>query len=166
MVEKCNAAATTVDEKAHRLYNSCHVLVQCFENPILGPNLISQHLADVLVALLQICYAPREGPFEKIDSSSDTQVQQRSRPASVTVQEGSEEDKAPYLSVTEKKWCVSTLHKLLNKTYQPLVVRELLAIQRMAAIGSVPATRGKFINFTELIIAVLPVEQHPRKIMI
>ena len=116
MVEKCSKA-TSSDERAQNLYKSCRVLVQCFENPVLGPNLISQHLSDVLVALLQICYAPREGSVEKTDSRPE--------------------------SVSEREWCTSALHKLLSKTYQPLVVRELLAIQRISSVRVTPTAKGR-----------------------
>ena len=153
MVDMCEETISS-EEKATHLYKSCRVIVKCFENPVLGPTFISQHLSDVLVALLQICYSPQaqsEATENKnIDSSDRAEVERHSSPGDVTVRE-SEKDKtsvkdttSTFIGVSEREWCVDALHKLLNKTYQPLVVRELLAIQKISSFGS-SKTRGEFV---------------------
>ena len=155
MVEKCSNKEISSDEKACYLYKTCCILVQCFRNSVLGPNLLSQHLSDVLVALLQICYAPHEGSLSArrgTDSSNhnQTKMQQHCTPGDVNVN-GSESDSSKEsrtvasLSVSEREWCMEALHKLLNKTYQPLVVRELLAIQQISSIQG-PASGGQLCN--------------------
>lgn len=144
MVEKCKDVSN--EERAGYLHKSCRVLVQCFENPVLSSNLVSQHLCDVLVALIQITYASREeaAPRVKANSSSHAQMEQHRRTG---VSELSNELRvvSVVINAAEREWCAEALDKLLNKTYQPLVVRELLVIQKIASIhGS--TTRGMSIN--------------------
>ena len=145
MVDKCEETISS-EEKATHLYKSCRVIVKCFENPVLGPTFISQHLSDVLVTLLQICYSPQAQSEatekKKIDSSDRAEVERHSSPGDVTVRESEKdkksvkETKSTFIGVSEREWCEDALHKLLNKTYQPLVVRELLAIQKISSFGS------------------------------
>ena len=153
MVEKYNDKMVSSDERARYLYEVCRVLVQCFGNPVLGPSLLSRHISDVLVALLQICYSPREGSHnktEKRDSSNrgETEVlRQHNTPGDVKIKrietDSSDDSRtASSLSFCEREWCVNALQRLLNNTYQPLVVRELLAVQQISSMQG-PTTRGK-----------------------
>lgn len=157
LVEKYSSEKTISSEmKTRYLYRMCCVFMQCFGNPVFGPNLLSQHLSDVLVALLQICYAPHESSVVSTRKRSETnghsQIEMQqcgSTPGDVRVQEGqagSLVDKSTtsseLLNVCEREWCMEALHRLLNKTYQPLVVRELLAIQQISSIHG-PTSRGK-----------------------
>ena len=151
LVEKCSSDKISSGEKTRYLYKMCCVLVQCFGNPVFGPNLLSQHLSDVLVALLQICYAPREcslSPRKRTDSNSHSQVelQRHNTPGDVSIKEGEAESPdnstTASLNVCEREWCVEALQRLLSKTYQPLVVRQLLAIQQISSIQG-PASRGR-----------------------
>ncbi len=144
LVKKCSSEKISSDGKTRYLYKVCCVLVQCFGNPVLGTNLLSQHISDALVALLQICYAPRDegslSPRKTTDLNGHSQVelQHDSTPGDVKIKGG--ETDAPVdamtasLNVCEREWCMEALQRLLNKTYQPLVVRELLAIQRISSI--------------------------------
>ncbi len=151
LVEKCSSETISNEKKTRYLYRMCCVLMQCFGNPVLGPSLLSQHLSDVLVALLQICYAPRDSSLsngKRSDSNdhSQTQMQQHGTPGDVAVKEGEaeslDESTTVSLNVCEREWCMEALHRLLSKTYQPLVVRELLAIQQISSLQG-PASRGK-----------------------
>ena len=144
LVEKCRVSS---NEKIRHLYKMCCVLVQCFGNPVLGPNLLSQHISDVLVALLQICHAPPDE--ESLSSRKRTdanchglvELQRHSTPGDVKIKDSEGEidsqavdSKTASLNVCEREWCMEALQRLLSKTYQPLVVRELLAIQRISSI--------------------------------
>ena len=124
------------------------VLVRCFENPVLGPNLISQHFSDVLAALVQTCYAPRgssQSTRRRGDSTEHARTKQQCSPGDIKVKdseaEPSLERETVFISLSEREWCTDALRKLLNKTYQPLVVRELLILQKMASAGH-PTARG------------------------
>lgn len=55
-VEKANQMSTR--QRSFFLYHCVRVLVGIFENPVLGPSVLSQHYPDVLAALIQICRAP------------------------------------------------------------------------------------------------------------
>jgi hypothetical protein len=111
---------------------------------VLGPNLLAQHISDALVALLQICYAPHDegslSPRKRTDLNGHSQVelQHDSTPGDVKIIEGVTdapvESMTVSLNVCEREWCVEALQRLLSKTYQPLIVRELLAIQRISSI--------------------------------
>ena len=148
MVEKCSDERVSSDEKMRYLYKMCCVLVHCFGNPVLGPNLLSQHLSDVLVAFLQICYAPREASLTSPKKRTDlngrslVELQHHSTPGDVRIKEsGADLVTASSLNVCEREWCMDALQRLLSRTYQPLVVRELLAIQQISSIQG-PASRG------------------------
>lgn len=150
LVEKCSSERISSDTKTRYLYKMCCVLVQCFGNPVLGPNLLSQHLSDVLVALLQICYAPRDkggnfSPRKGTDANCHglVELQRHSTPGDVKVKDSEFEGEmdasavdsmTASLNVCEREWCMEALQRLLSKTYQSLVVRELLAIQRISSI--------------------------------
>lgn len=137
LVEKCDKKPSSAERATH-LYRVCRVLVQCFENPVLGPNLVSQHLSDVLVALLQICYG--DNTSVKIESSCATKLEVKSTPGGVQVKEEenvemSVESRGTLFGTLEREWCLEALQKLVSKTYQPLVVRELLAIQKISSMS-------------------------------
>ena len=163
MVEKCTEEEMSRDERDHYLYKSCRVLVRCFENPVLGPNLISQHFSDVLAALVQTCYAPRgssQSTRRRGDSTEHARTKQQCSPGDIKVKdseaEPSLERETVFISLSEREWCTDALRKLLNKTYQPLVVRELLILQKMASAGH-PTARGTDHTHThlELLLRVL-----------
>lgn len=137
MVEKCGSKEISSDKRTRYLYKMCCVLVQCFGNPVLGPKLLSQHISDVLVALLQICYAPRKGSLstrEREERNGHSQVVELRTPGDVKSKEREVESLESHssLNVCEREWCMEALQRLLSSTYQPLVVRELLAIQQIS----------------------------------
>ena len=170
LVEKCSSERVSSDEKTRHLYKMCCVLVQCFGNPVLGPNLLSQHISDVLVALLQICHAPPDEGSLSSKKRTDAnrhglvELQRHSTPGDVKINdsEGEMDSSAvdsmtASLNVCEREWCMEALQRLLSKTYQPLVVRELLAIQRISSIQD--PSRG---TYTISCSAALSVASDPR----
>lgn len=134
--------------KAWHLRKCCQVFLKCFENPVLGPVLLSQHLSDVLAALLQVCYAPVE---QQMESSVCKKIPSLATPADIVAQlQSSKESETSVsqsisrsLSVEEKEQCEEALQELLNRVYQPLVVRELLVLQGMPAMGPGPHSKPK-----------------------
>ena len=55
-VEKVNRLSNS--QRSFLLYNCTKVLSSIFENPVIGPSVVSQHFPDQLAALVQVCYAP------------------------------------------------------------------------------------------------------------
>ena len=128
------------DVKAWYLCKSSHVFTKCFKNSLLGPILMSQHLSDVLAALIQIGFGP-------LEQHSGKPIGRRPilTPADVrtTSEQGTDEKntspKGRVITVGERGDCLEALHSLLNKVYQPLVVRELLMLQGMPSAGELPS---------------------------
>ena len=144
MVEKCKEDASD-EEWAGYLYKSCCVLVQCFENPVLGPSLVSQHLCDVITALIQITYASREEAATRMKTNTSSRAQMEQHHSLGGIEPSSELRVASVMiSAAEREWCAEALDKLLNNTYQPLVIRELLVIQKIASVRS-PTSKSMLI---------------------
>ncbi|XP_035521425.1 transport and Golgi organization protein 6 homolog [Morone saxatilis] len=131
MVEKlvCSGAVPAV---GRRLYTTTNVLLQLSELSSLATLVFTQHLGDVMAALCQLGYQPHR-------AGSDT-----------------EEEKMQELSAEERQTCKEALKSLLEKVYQPIVIKELLILQggpkqpaavrsssgpssSRAALGSAPA---------------------------
>ena len=168
------------------LYRCCRVLAECFENPVFGAPMLSQHFCDVLAACLQVCYGPVEGgrgsvvgrgldpgtppsgeevrveggvktetkvchPLTPADIAAGKREQETT--AATSSEERSEDvvesvrrrhdkaDRARFISAGEKEQCVALLQKLLNRVYQPLVVRELLVLQGMPQPSRQPPSK-------------------------
>ena len=115
------------------LHNSLAVLLECYDNQIIGPAAITRHLSDILAALLQVCYAPNR----MTDAGQANDKKSITSPADIGWR-----DRKPV-----KGHCFEMLEKLVKGTYQPLLVQELLALQSIpsgAARGmGKPPTRVK-----------------------
>ncbi len=118
--------ALTSTSKAWRLSKCCGVLLNCFENPILGTLLMPRYLTDVLAALIQICYGPSEGQpkDEEVSTSEDL-------PAPADGAE-SEHLTSRRRNAREREYCMKGLQRLLNCVHQPLIIRELITLQSMS----------------------------------
>ncbi|XP_077167006.1 transport and Golgi organization protein 6 homolog isoform X2 [Paroedura picta] len=90
-----------------RLYATCCVLLDIAQHPSLGSLLLTRHLGDLLAGLCQLAFAPTK-----------QKAAQATRP---------EELKG--LTEEERTHCREALRGLLDRVYQPLVVRELLILQ-------------------------------------
>ena len=132
-VRKSDGLLTT---NACYLYHCCRTLTRMFTTPVIGTTVLSRHLSDVLMALLQICYDPR-------DQEMAQQQLHRSANDTNTLASNSEEKGdyvvCPVLTEVQRKWCTEELSHLLNKLHQPLIIRELLTLQgapgRSASVG-------------------------------
>ena len=139
------------------LHRCCQVLIKMFNTPVVGATIASRHLSDALVALIQICYAPDdavaltqqvgrrerdsdqtsthsphvgdlEGEIRKDGNGQGGEGGGRGKDGGGG---GSKDDKmsSPMLTTTQREWCLEELSFLLNRTHQPLIVRELLSLQ-------------------------------------
>ena len=115
------------------LYRCATVLVECMENDVLCPLIVSNVLPDLFSSLIQICHAPDklDNPVRAsissscVQSPSDIGVLQ-----SQSCKKGDTNSGRPRpLNSVEKEWCMAALKKLLDQLQQPLVVRQLLALQ-------------------------------------
>lgn len=109
------------------LYKLCTVLMKMFNNEVIGPAIVSRHLSDVLAALIQVCYAPVHTPRSKENNVSDCSRSCRKVPITSPGDIAQREQNNRQKSVKER--CLVLLGELLNKTFQPLVVKELLILQ-------------------------------------
>ena len=168
---KAECPATT---SACYLHSYCKVLVNMFKTPVVGLTIVSRHLSDALVALIQICYAPddavaptqqvgrreRDGDPTSTHSAHASDLEgERQKCGNKQGGEGRSRSKdgggggggsdhggnggggggsgggkddemnSPMLTTMQKEWCLEKLTFLLNKTHQPLIVRELLNLQ-------------------------------------
>ena len=105
MASQLHKSCTLLTTKACYLYHSSNTLTLMFTTPVIGANILSRHLSDVLAALLQICHGPKD------TSVVDDQATH------------------PILSEVQRQWCTEKLGDLLSTLHQPLVVRELLSLQ-------------------------------------
>uniref|UniRef100_A0A8C8S1H7 Transport and golgi organization 6 homolog n=1 Tax=Pelusios castaneus TaxID=367368 RepID=A0A8C8S1H7_9SAUR len=98
-----NMAPTAV----HRLYASCTALLQIAEHPSLGILILTRHLGDLIAGLCQLGFCPTKEKGEQarpLEELKDLTEEKRTR-------------------------CREALQSVLDRVYQPLVVRELLILQ-------------------------------------
>ena len=140
--------------KSWHLFTCCQVLIKCTENSVLGPTVLSYHLSDILVSLIQICYGPTD---KRSWSAVNTRPEEDSNmagsgstppqtPGDITVDktratisnESSKDVNCGPRTITpeEKELCLGALQQLLDRVYQPLVVRGLLMLQGMPSSGN------------------------------
>lgn len=129
------------------LYDCCSVFVKCFGNEVIGPGMLNQHLPDVLAALIQVCYAPTQSHCmsTSIQSIVSRATQKTELCLSKDIASPAEIVCAGsgLYSQSLKETCAEMLQGLLNKTYQPLVVKELLVLQGMASSAGVRSRGGE-----------------------
>ena len=130
MASQLHKSGCLLTTKACYLYHYCRALTRLFTTPVLGATILSRHLSDVLVALLQICC----GPSEAVSVQQQLCVQERGDFKKTPAQNSEQKDVfdercAPALSELQREWCMEELSGLLNRLHQPLVVRELLSLQ-------------------------------------
>uniref|UniRef100_A0A8C0ITG7 Transport and golgi organization 6 homolog n=1 Tax=Chelonoidis abingdonii TaxID=106734 RepID=A0A8C0ITG7_CHEAB len=83
----------------HRLYASCTALLQIAQHPSLGSLILTRHLGDLIAGLCQLGFCPTKGKGEQ------------------------------GLTEEQRTHCREALKSVLDRVYQPLVVRELLVLQ-------------------------------------
>ncbi|KAG9493039.1 hypothetical protein GDO78_001130 [Eleutherodactylus coqui] len=92
--------------RARRLYITCMSLLEVSRHSSLGSLFFTQHLGDLMAGLCQLGYCPT-----KVKADQGTNESLR------TMTEG------------ERDQCQEALRGLLDRLYQPLVIRELLILQ-------------------------------------
>ncbi|XP_029379716.1 transport and Golgi organization protein 6 homolog [Echeneis naucrates] len=106
MVEKLahGGAASAV---GRRLFTTTNVLMKLTELSMLATLVFTQHLGDLMAALCQLGYQPHW-----------------------TKGRGTEKEKMQELTAEECRTCKEALKSLLGKVYQPIVIKQLLILQR------------------------------------
>ena len=118
--------------RARYLYHCCRVLTRVCTTPVIGPSVLTRHLSDVLVALLQICYGSSDavaGEQSSVQEKDDGELLKTGGVQKAKDELSGRESRPPVLHATEKEWCREELGRLLGELHQPLVVRELLSVQ-------------------------------------
>ncbi|KAM3829044.1 transport and Golgi organization protein 6 homolog isoform 2-T2 [Vipera latastei] len=103
-------------EAPRRLLAACSALREAAEHPELGRLILARHLGDLLAGLCQLAF----GPASKAQAGAESQG----------------------LTEEERSSCKEALHGLLDKVYQPLVIRELLLLQGGAKRASHPSQKN------------------------
>ena len=146
-----------------RLYDCLNTLLNCIEHPQLGSIILSRHLPDILSGLLQISYAPLSAYSEhnKANQSnckeSKNETKENVEPESIgqptdqccnvlnpgdvhvfahnQVSSSQDQNQGVFITPSEREKCLFDLQRLLDRIYQPMVIRELLILQ--AGLGNV-----------------------------
>ncbi|XP_039186897.1 transport and Golgi organization protein 6 homolog isoform X3 [Crotalus tigris] len=103
-------------EAPRRLLATCSALREAAEHPELGRLILVRHLGDLLAGLCQLGFCPAR----KARAGAESQG----------------------LTEEERSSCKEALHGLLDKVYQPLVVRELLLLQGGPKRASNPSQKN------------------------
>ncbi|KAI8479639.1 Transport and Golgi organization protein 6 [Branchiostoma belcheri] len=168
MLQTSQEDKDSLSEKTIKLYKVLDILLDCVEQPSLGSKILSRYFVDMLSALIQICYGPRpklcaahkDLATSKAEHSKDTSSendQQSSKEATncnssgegkqetdgeMTRESKGQLEVASSTEVTPEMYeqCRSHLHRLLERMYQPLVVRELFILQ--GGSGGVRGLKG------------------------
>uniref|UniRef100_A0A452HE44 Uncharacterized protein n=1 Tax=Gopherus agassizii TaxID=38772 RepID=A0A452HE44_9SAUR len=98
---------STAPNTLHRLYASCTALLQIAQHPSLGSLILTRHLGDLIAGLCQLGFCPTKGKREQ------------ARPL----------EQLKGLTEEQRTHCREALKSVLDRVYQPLVVRELLVLQ-------------------------------------
>ncbi|XP_048371932.1 transport and Golgi organization protein 6 homolog isoform X1 [Sphaerodactylus townsendi] len=97
-----------------RLYASCTILLEITQHPSLGSLILTRHLGDLLAGLCQLAFVPMRRKGDQIKA----------------------QEERTGLTEEERARCREALQGLLDRVYQPLVVRELLILQGGSKQGS------------------------------
>ncbi|XP_029139068.1 transport and Golgi organization protein 6 homolog [Protobothrops mucrosquamatus] len=103
-------------EAPRRLLAACSALREAAEHPELGRLILARHLGDLLAGLCQLAFCPAR----KARAGAESQG----------------------LTEEERSSCKEALQGLLDKVYQPLVVRELLLLQGGPKRASHPSQKN------------------------
>lgn len=114
-----------------KLYYAIKCLTDVLENSILKNIVFTKIVNDLLAALVQLTYRPRQS-----SNSSPCCCNANNQCFS-----------CGNLDQAEVDWCRSTLDNLLSRTYQPLVIKQLLILQR----GSPGGIRPKYKWFSKTV---------------
>ncbi|KAJ1083801.1 hypothetical protein NDU88_003956 [Pleurodeles waltl] len=90
-----------------RLFICCTVLLEVTHHPSLGNLVLTRHLGDIMAGLCQLGFCPTKPNAETAAPMQELKV----------------------LKESERALCREALRSLLDRVYQPIVIRELLVLQ-------------------------------------
>ncbi|XP_078400832.1 transport and Golgi organization protein 6 homolog isoform X2 [Cetorhinus maximus] len=96
-----------------RLHTVTLALLEITRHPSLESLVLTRHLGDLLASLCQLGYSPNKCQLSSVSLEGSQQDRER--------QKG--------LTVAEQQGCQQALQNLLDRVYQPLVIKELLILQ-------------------------------------
>ncbi|XP_041047651.1 transport and Golgi organization protein 6 homolog [Carcharodon carcharias] len=96
-----------------RLHAVTLALLEITRHPSLESLVLTRHLGDLLASLCQLGYSPNKCQLSSVSLEGSQQDRER--------QKG--------LTVAEQQGCQQALQNLLDRVYQPLVIKELLILQ-------------------------------------
>lgn len=102
----------------------------CFEQPSLRSLILVQHLGDLVASLAQLSFAPLKKPVASVSSSSPT-----ASSSSKQDNNGEEFVMTPELwgrLQEERSYFKKCFLSLINKLYQPLIIKELILLHGSA----------------------------------
>nr|XP_034974798.1 transport and Golgi organization protein 6 homolog isoform X2 [Zootoca vivipara] len=109
------ASPRCISSATRRLYATCTVLMEVADHTSLSRLILTRHLGDLLAGLCQLGFCPARRKGEEEAKPLEEQVG---------------------LTEEERSSCREALQGLLDRVYQPLVVRELLLLQGGPKQGS------------------------------
>ncbi|XP_028595718.2 transport and Golgi organization protein 6 homolog isoform X3 [Podarcis muralis] len=109
------ASSRCISSATRRLFVTCTVLMEVADHTSLSRLILTRHLGDLLAGLCQLGFCPARRKDEEEAKPSEEQMG---------------------LTEEERSSCREALQGLLNRVYQPLVVRELLLLQGGPKQGS------------------------------
>ncbi|XP_033012960.1 transport and Golgi organization protein 6 homolog isoform X3 [Lacerta agilis] len=109
------ASPRCISSATRRLYAICTVLMEVADHTSLSRLILTRHLGDLLAGLCQLGFCPARRKGEEEAKPSEEQMG---------------------LTEEERSSCRKALQGLLDRVYQPLVVRELLLLQGGPKQGS------------------------------
>nr|XP_056718461.1 transport and Golgi organization protein 6 homolog [Euleptes europaea] len=104
----------SISSAMRRLYASCTILLEITQHPSLGSLVLTRHLGDLLAGLCQLAFGPMRRKGDQAKPQGELMG----------------------LTEEERARCRDALQGLLDRVYQPLVVRELLILQGGPKQGS------------------------------
>ncbi|XP_075532582.1 transport and golgi organization 6 isoform X1 [Dermacentor variabilis] len=123
-------------QKHRFLVASVRALLVCIQSPVLCSMVLHHHLVDVLAALLQLCHAPirkiasdeNNRPHSSLESHPSTVNELNSSLASCRAGAPADDVSLIQEMLEDRRYLCADLQYLLENTYQPMVVRELLLL--------------------------------------
>ncbi|GFG37493.1 hypothetical protein Cfor_00861, partial [Coptotermes formosanus] len=139
---KLKVEELVVLEKYERLAGVTRGLVACFEQPSLRSLILVQHLGDLVASLAQLSFAPLKKPASvtATDAPSSSPSSCSSGKQDIS---GEEFVMTPELwgrLQEERSYFKKCFLSLINKLYQPLIIRELILLHGSARSKSSPPT--------------------------
>ncbi|XP_028405085.1 transport and Golgi organization protein 6 homolog [Dendronephthya gigantea] len=152
------------------LYKCVMVLVNCLDEPSLSLLILSKHLADVLASLIQLGYCGdvcqeelvgseqlissheenddfelgcKSGSVENELADQNNDIANKQDLTGTTLTSNNICEGGVLISKAEQEKCRKALNDIINKMYQPLIIRELMFLQGNMSGQKIPTPRGK-----------------------